>query len=603
MFGIFNLVHSANGQSLDTDFGKMNAPLHNFSQTSLPLSVKEEQSIFYAKNYAVKENEIILLFEGLIFNKKKIADDLGIIQTTTTADLLMKAYLAWGTAFVDKLEGEFSIIIYLPNKKEILAFRDPFGVMPLYYVFKENVFYFSSELRRLSCLKQFRQPDETYIKLYFQTNLPPVKDKTWFKAVKRLSGGHNAQFPLNQDVLINAYFKFEPISFDFGDNVALYLEKFQELLQQSVQRRIEGTQRIDAHMSAGLDSTGIAAIAAHYCQVNRSELKTYYCGLKAEDMDNPYGVFDERILVKGISEHSLIPAPLFVTGPSDAYWDKVDNFLNHPLFYTLYNYLQETCVAINQGKGSVLLSGFGGDECVTVGTPHFYLADTLKAGKLGTFIKEGQLFGWKKMLIAFLQGIPWTEKIINIFKPNFKLNSVNAINFPIKETEKLAIPTPPKAYNLTDDLIRSLSRSYFSYRIENEKEFASYYGVEMRYPYLDLQLVSFFLGLPAKLKIYKGANRNFYRAAIKKWIGYEPFVYQDKSKASTIPVDFLLTLKSMDKGLLNYKKIKQNMPEELKAILNVPAPPTNWQGHSNLVKHIIFRRIRQMSWLIEWCKQ
>jgi len=72
-------------------------------------------------------------------------------------------------------------------------------------------------------------------------------------------------------------------------------------------------------------------------------------------------------------------------------------------------------------------------------------------------------------------------------------------------------------------------------RLENEAAFSYSHNVQISYPWLDLDLINFFLSIPETKKYQDGEGRLFYRKAISKWTNSNKFIYQKNSRTSTIP--------------------------------------------------------------------
>ena len=81
----------------------------------------------------IKEDGIILLFNGEIYNYKELfplakSDSYSIIA----------AYKKYGSKFVKKLDGEFAIVLVDISKQIILFSADIFKTKPLFYSIENN---------------------------------------------------------------------------------------------------------------------------------------------------------------------------------------------------------------------------------------------------------------------------------------------------------------------------------------------------------------------------------------------------------------------------------------------------------------------------------
>ena len=100
------------------------------------------------------DNEFVITFNGEIYNFKEIKIELinlGVkFSNNTDTEVLLESYKHWGINSLSKLRGMYAFSIWDLKKKTLLLARDPFGIKPLYYTHKNNVFYFASELKTIT---------------------------------------------------------------------------------------------------------------------------------------------------------------------------------------------------------------------------------------------------------------------------------------------------------------------------------------------------------------------------------------------------------------------------------------------------------------------
>lgn len=64
-------------------------------------------------------------------------------------EILLKAFIHFGTDILKRLNGIFSFAIWNDKSKELILARDHFGIKPLYYTVVNNVLVFASEVKAL----------------------------------------------------------------------------------------------------------------------------------------------------------------------------------------------------------------------------------------------------------------------------------------------------------------------------------------------------------------------------------------------------------------------------------------------------------------------
>ena len=100
----------------------------------------------------------VIVYNGELYNTAELRDSLrakGVdFDTTSDTEVLLKAYLQWGDACVERLNGIFAFAVYDPKKQRLFFARDPIGVKPLFYAQRGGGFYFASELKSLLCFPE-----------------------------------------------------------------------------------------------------------------------------------------------------------------------------------------------------------------------------------------------------------------------------------------------------------------------------------------------------------------------------------------------------------------------------------------------------------------
>ena len=101
-------------------------------------------------NQPIKNNHIISIFNGEIYNFKEVRkelEDSGFkFKTNSDSEIIPAAFLKWGIECISKFNGMFAISIYDLNEKKLYLIRDRVGIKPLYYSLFNGLLVFSSEI-------------------------------------------------------------------------------------------------------------------------------------------------------------------------------------------------------------------------------------------------------------------------------------------------------------------------------------------------------------------------------------------------------------------------------------------------------------------------
>lgn len=99
------------------------------------------------------ENEYIIVFDGKLFNKRELEDQLKLVGVNTTLnedeEIILNLYNKFGTRFVEKIKGVFSFVIWNRKAKKLYMARDMLGVKPLYYAQIGDNLVFASEIKAI----------------------------------------------------------------------------------------------------------------------------------------------------------------------------------------------------------------------------------------------------------------------------------------------------------------------------------------------------------------------------------------------------------------------------------------------------------------------
>jgi len=168
------------------------------------------------------------------------------------------------------------------------------------------------------------------------------------------------------------------------------------------------------------------------------------------------------------------------------------------LFFMFANPLHR---AVSAGKHPVLLSGFGGDQCVSCQlSPNFFMPELLHQGAYGQAWRElSQTRGIKKALRYAAYSHP----------------ALYALQLKMKKLQRQTHPYERIYYKSAREAQWSLLQGPDSYEVRMRIEYSSLVskkmGFEYRYPLLYPKLVEFMLSLPTEVNRRDGRGRYLIR--------------------------------------------------------------------------------------------
>ena len=240
---------------------------------------------------AIGDGDIVITYNGEIYNAGKLRKDLEIrghrFKTDhSDTEVLLHGYKEWGEGLTEKLNGMWAFAIYDKSNGELFLSRDRFGQKPLFFTLQNKTFVFASELKAFEVNNNVRMHlSDLSLQKYCAHGYFPG-EHTPFSSIYKLGAGHNLKFDLQrQTYSVRRYWSYviEP---QYGQSKKIedeWCEKLVELLDKSVQRRLISDVPVGVFLSGGLDSAIISAFARKHRPPN--SLKTFSIGFEDSSFD------------------------------------------------------------------------------------------------------------------------------------------------------------------------------------------------------------------------------------------------------------------------------------------------------------------------------
>jgi len=226
----------------------------------------------------------VIVFNGEIYNYLEIKKELlphFQFQTQSDTEVLLNAYIHWGTDFLHQLNGMFSLAIWDKQEEKLFIARDRFGVKPFYYFADQNQFIFASEIKTLWAAGIKKIPNQKVWANYLSFGTYGMPNETFWEAIHQLPAGHFAV--LSQENLTG----FKPQRwYDFVSRVqntpvlevSELKERYTALLNDAIQLRFRADVPLGMNVSGGLDSSTLIALIHQNLPITKNiEAFTFYC--------------------------------------------------------------------------------------------------------------------------------------------------------------------------------------------------------------------------------------------------------------------------------------------------------------------------------------
>lgn len=534
---------------IEDDFGI------GFKRLSI-IDLKHGQQPFYSE-----DGSVVLICNGEIYNYKELRRELINLgynfKTNCDVEVIVHLYVAYGTGFIKRLNGQFAFALYDKSKKIFLCARDHFGICPFFYTLVDNLLIFGSEIKSIlqnSLVK--REVDLTGLDQVFSFpgNVSPT---TLFKNINSLKPGH---FLLVKErkVYIEEYWDLDyPEEAPYPEEKeSFYIEKLEDLLLKSVKYRLNSDVPVGFYLSGGLDSSLIAAL------IKKVNPDAFYESFSITFPDEFHSEYDENKYQRLVSQsvnsiHNEIPFS----------WKDVDTKLHEAIYYSecplkeTYN----TCSlalskAVKNKNIKVILSGEGADE--------------LLGGYVGyRFDVQRQQFKREKSLEDLLEEQYrqklWGDGDFLYERNELEYKEVKKALYSDKVNSSYASFDSLAKLELNRDRLKNKhvfhKRSYLDLKLRLSDHLVADHcdrvcyanSVEGRYPFLDIELLDFIKTIPPNLKLNGLVEKYILKRVAEKYLPKEIINRQKFSFVAPGSPDLLRNKVEWVYDLLSYETIKK----------------------------------------------
>jgi asparagine synthase (glutamine-hydrolysing) len=300
-----------------------------------------------------------------------LATVLGADPQAPPAQLIARGFASLGEAVLERVGGEFALLVWDGSARRGLLARDRVGGRPLFVAEHGRALLFASEVRNLLALLPRRPAPDGVALSHFLARTSGRHDRTLYDGIRRVPAGHAVLLSQNGWARVrHSRPAYAPPRRLPADEAALELRA---ALRGAVERALEGAERPAVMLSGGFDSSSIAATArAVLGDGAPPTYSTVFPEDEAVDESARIARARERIGVPGVEAAFLGGSALAAGIEFIREWELPSVTPN--LFIWLPLFRRAASDGID-----VLLDGEGGDELF--GCAAFLVADQLRAGR------------------------------------------------------------------------------------------------------------------------------------------------------------------------------------------------------------------------------
>lgn len=464
------------------------------------------------------DDRLHVCFNGEILNYRQLrAETCYPYRTAGDTEVLLATHARHGAAAVELLRGQFAYALFDENTDQLWLHRDRLGILPLYYYADRSIFLFASETKALlRGLGRVPDLDLASVSDYLARRSVPAP-WTLFAGIRKLEPGSSLGVGPGGVLNSRRYWSVSvganrPID-DAGAIAAL-----NTALSDAVDRCLIADVPVGAHLSGGLDSSLVVALAAR--SHPEQQVQTFSAGFGDPRFDElPDARHASEIL--GTSHHEVVVSPedfLSLWEPLTWHRDGPISEASDVAVYRLAELAREHV--------KVVLSGEGSDELFGGYPKHRFAAFTRAVGVVPYAPRQGLLSILER---ALPKGLSRPRIAVRAMEERTESERIEAWFAPFLSHERATLLSRPDGHDRyrqwstkVSPLDRMLAEDLTGWLPDNMLErgdrMSMAASVELRPPFLDSDVVDLAFSLPARMKVRAGAGKWVVRQLARQYV-------------------------------------------------------------------------------------
>lgn len=525
-------------------------------------------------------NRYWIVYNGEIYNYKELRGELeqrgAIFKTNGDTEVLLYAYVIWGTSCVERFNGMWAFAIYDTQDGILFCSRDRFGEKPFNYTIEQDQFLFASEIKALLAYRpSLAEPDFDAISNYCRTSVGAQNAQTWFRRVRRLPPGCNLLVS-GGHVQIQRYWRY-PTGSEHGAGFGEAKEHYSELFQDAVRLRMRSDVPVGITLSSGIDSTSIAYTMG---QVAPGPHHSFTSSFAPEDnLETDTQIYaskigiDESVIAREVAD-ALGYRSHLVNADHSNFIPTLDRIVYHlesgnssPAVIPLMQLLD-----VAKDYVTVLLDGQGADELLggyILSTFWPAIADLLMQGRIADAGRSLRAFrdtykasyAVKMALRNLSNDIDMVTRTHQMVTGRDKVFGPALRNY-TRWKDFMDLPGEGNGSNLGQILQRQHAGGLINL-LHYGDAISMANSLESRMPFLDYRLVEYVWRLPSKYKVHLASGKYIHREAMRGKVpdkildqkvkfGFNTPIaqwFKSQKSGNNQPLDLLLEPRCLERGL------------------------------------------------------
>ncbi|MEC9346919.1 MAG: asparagine synthase-related protein [Pseudomonadota bacterium] len=471
-----------------------------------------------------------LAFDGRLTDREALTGELGLADMRPLpddADLALAAFACWGEEAPRYLRGRFAIALWQGECRRLVMAVDPMHQASIYYSHNDGQFTFASSLRLLRALPQVPGHLDREMLALFIANTPCPQDRTIYAAIRQVPAATVTVID-GDGQRAHRYWRIDPgRRLRFSDEGEL-VEAARAVLDRAVARILPERGPVVVALSGGLDSTAIAATAARLTDAGRITALTTTPAPDARIPAMPSRVTNEAALARDLvamhpgMRHEVVAADLVHgadTDPEAVFammpvpWRAVHGF----------SWYVPLCMRTAAVGAGAMLDGDGGNTLFSR-TGLDRLTDLARRGHLPSLLREARALernggrpAWHEVRARLAAAVlpSWLQtRILRWRGTERPWRQASALRPELHRsfaTRRWRDLEPAVPYRGSAERIRTWVAELQHRPGEYRPSIEHMCGIQIRSPFVDPELMSFFAAIPEHHFLRDGETRRLTR--------------------------------------------------------------------------------------------
>lgn len=458
------------------------------------------------------DGKVAAVQNGEIYNYVELREELKAagqrFLTDSDTEVILRGYEAWGTAFIERLNGMFSIAIWDGRKGLMHLARDRLGIKPFFVAEYRGGIYFASEIKALLAAGVPVSPNMEAMHHFLSFNYVPP-GMTLFEGVTTLPAGCGMTLSANGK---ETWRWWNPsLLVDEKKSEADFAAELRHTLSEAVRIHLRSDVEVGAFLSGGVDSSSVVALSAPFV---KPPMHSFSIGFHEAR-------FDESAYAARVAEqYGTLHTMERVEADAAALWPRATYYCDQPHGDASFmpTYLVSQLAA---KRVKVVVTGDGGDELFAGYERYIPFIDGAKglsdeAFERAYFANQGLLSHEEKLALYTPQ---WAARLRDV------------------DSFELMRPAFEEARELDDvNRVLWLDMKWLlpGNNLVKPDRMGMAVGLEARVPFLDNRMIALSLSMPGRFKLKDGVTKHILKEAMKHDLPHD--ILHRPKQMFTVPI-------------------------------------------------------------------